>query len=107
MKNEKMVRTYGRKDLYFTNHEAISRFVNMYKDLFITAFWNQTLEEKFKVWERELDNGEILYELWVDMDHNEFRKIEKDLNIKRKKFTFVHRYFNTEHFDKKCVRFVC
>ena len=46
MKNLNKVRTYGRKEVYFTNLEKVQKFIDLYEDLFVKSSWAK--EEGYK-----------------------------------------------------------
>ena len=106
MKNQNKVRhiSYGRKELYFYNLDSVSRFINLYEDLFVDASWVRKFEDNFvgPNLVKTVDKGD-LYKLVFLMDHEDFRNIEKDLKIRRVSFTIDFGPLGTEKYSKRIV----
>ena len=78
----------------------VERFINLYKDLFVKASWVEDREDKS--WTTKVDTTKgPLYKLVFLMNHDDMRKIEKDLNIRRKTIVRNLEYFGEE---KRSIR---
>lgn len=100
MSNQYKEINYGRKKLYFSNFDKVQKFINLYEDLFVRTSWAK--DKVFNCAQVETDKG-VFYELVFLMDHDEFRKIEKDLKIRRRKVVRRYEYWPDEN---RSIRFV-
>lgn len=107
MVNKNMVRKHGRKEIYFSDINSVSRFIKMYKDLFIESSWTRYLQDRYVAKLVELEDGKKIWKLIFLMKHDDMRKIEKDLGIKKKKFRFKYSICNGNRSGNSYVRFVC
>ena len=91
---------YGRKKVYFDDVKKVSRFVNLYKDLFVLTSWANNRKEGFFVNELDTDKGTI-YELVFLMNHDDMREIEKVIPFKRKSFVKHFDFYGDEKYVVK------
>ena len=85
MKHENKVRkmVHGRKEVWFDDATCVSKFINVYRDLFIKANWLS--DENFRVSQfKLLDKDKAVYKLAFLMRYDDFEKIKTLLGIKRK-----------------------
>ena len=83
MKQINMVRTNGRKKLYFTDVKTCARFIRLYKDLFIGGW--------FKVNKLITSRGDI-WELIFTMNHKDMNNIREALGTSKKSFAVKEGY---------------
>ena len=105
MMNENKIRKHGRKELYFSGVNEVSRFIKLYGDLFLNASWAVSDEDRYLIRNRKLDNGKLLFQLIFMMRHDDMWQIEKDLQIKRKLVKFDFPKYGGNR--KESIRFVC